>query len=68
MGDFDGQEIEVRVNKPKIIGDAISHYTKLDPGRQARCFRSLDVAFVEFPTILFYNIHPMISNISLSIK
>jgi len=22
MGDFDGQEIEVRVNKPKIIGDA----------------------------------------------
>jgi len=35
MGDFDGQEIEVRVNKPKVIGDTISHYTKLASGKQA---------------------------------
>lgn len=35
MGDYDGQEIEIRVNKPKVIGDAISHYTKLAPGKQA---------------------------------
>lgn len=35
MGDFDGQEIEIRVNKPTVIGDAISHYIKLANGKQA---------------------------------
>lgn len=35
MGDYDSAEIEIRVNKPKVIGDAISHYIKLANGRQA---------------------------------
>lgn len=35
MGDFDGKEIEIRVNKPQIIGDAISHYVKYASGKQA---------------------------------
>lgn len=35
MGDFDSEEIEIRVNKPKVIGDAIEHYVKLANGKQA---------------------------------
>lgn len=35
MGDFDGTEIEIRVNKPTVIGDAVDHYIKLANGKQA---------------------------------
>lgn len=35
MGEFDGDEIEIRVNKPKVIGDAVSHYLRLAAGKQA---------------------------------
>lgn len=35
MGDFDGGEIEIRVNKQKVIGDAISHYVKYASGKMA---------------------------------
>ena len=35
MGDFDGGEIEIRVNKPTVIGDAIQHYIRLCAGKQA---------------------------------
>lgn len=35
MGDYDGAEIEIRVNKPKVIGDAVNHYIKLANGKQA---------------------------------
>ncbi|MDD3157463.1 DEAD/DEAH box helicase [Anaeromusa sp.] len=34
MGDFDAKEVEVRVNKSAIIGDAVAHYLKLAIGRQ----------------------------------
>ena len=34
-GDFDGKEIEIRVDKPKVIGDAIDHYQRLAAGKQA---------------------------------
>lgn len=35
MGDYDGKEIEIRVNKPRVIGDAISHYVKYASGKMA---------------------------------
>lgn len=34
MGDFDEKEIEIRVNKPTVIGDCVAHYTRLSPGKQ----------------------------------
>lgn len=35
MGDFDEQEVEIRVNNKKIIGDCVSHYSNLSAGKQA---------------------------------
>lgn len=35
MGDYDSEEVEIRVNKPKVIGDAISHYVKYASGKMA---------------------------------
>ncbi len=38
MGDYDKHEIELRVDKPTITGDAVSHYTKLCAGAPAVVF------------------------------
>lgn len=38
MGDYDKHELEVRVDKPKITGDAVAHYSKLCPGSPAVVF------------------------------
>jgi superfamily II DNA or RNA helicase len=35
LGDFDSEEIEIRVNKPAVIGDAVDHYVRLANGKQA---------------------------------
>lgn len=35
MGDFNNNEIEIIVNKPTVIGDAVQHYTSLAAGKQA---------------------------------
>lgn len=35
MGDYDGAEVEIRVNKPSVIGDAVDHYSRLAHGKQA---------------------------------
>lgn len=37
-GDYDKHEIEVRVDKPSITGDAVSHYRKLAHGSPAVAF------------------------------
>lgn len=37
-GDFDQKEIEKRVDKPKITGDVVAHYTKLCPGEPCIVF------------------------------
>lgn len=35
MGDYDGVEIAARMDKPQIIGDAITHYARLAAGKRA---------------------------------
>ena len=38
MGDFDKKELESRVDKPSLIGDAVDHYRKHAHGRPAIAF------------------------------
>ena len=38
MGDYDKHEIEIRVDKPTITGDAVAHYRKLCSGAPAVVF------------------------------
>ena len=38
MGDYDKKEIANRIDKPKITGDAVKHYTQLCPGGPAVVF------------------------------
>lgn len=38
MGDYDKKEVEVRVDKPTITGNAVAHYTKLCAGAPAVAF------------------------------
>ena len=38
MGDFDKVEIDKRVNKPTVTGDAIDHYKRLCPDKRAVVF------------------------------
>jgi superfamily II DNA or RNA helicase len=37
-GDFDKEELEIRVDKPKITGDAIDHYARLARGKRNLVF------------------------------
>jgi superfamily II DNA or RNA helicase len=39
-GDYDARALAERVDKPRITGDAVSHYQKLCPGRRAIVFCS----------------------------
>lgn len=38
MGDYDKKELEVRLDKPSITGDAVDHYTRLCAGAPAVAF------------------------------
>jgi len=38
MGDWRKADLEVRVNKPQVVGDAIDHYKRLTPGQRAAVF------------------------------
>lgn len=38
MGDYDRGELELKVDKPGITGDAVDHYTRLCPGEPAVAF------------------------------
>lgn len=38
MGDFAREELATRVDKPKIIGDAVEHYQRICPGHPAIAF------------------------------
>jgi DNA repair protein RadD len=37
-GEFVPSEVKERMKKPTVVGDAISHYRKLAPGKKAVCF------------------------------
>lgn len=38
MGDFDKKELSLRVDKPKVTGDAVAHYQRITPGEKAIAF------------------------------
>ena len=38
MGDYAKNELEERIDRPKIIGNVIEHYKKICPGRRAMAF------------------------------
>lgn len=46
MGDYDQKEVELRVDKPTVTGDAVAHYAKLCPGTPAVAF-CISVAHAE---------------------
>lgn len=46
LGDYDKKEIELRVDKPTITGDAVAHYTQLCAGSPAVAF-CISVAHAE---------------------
>lgn len=38
MGDYDKKELSLRVDKPKVTGDAVAHYLRLAPGEKGIVF------------------------------
>lgn len=40
LGDFENGEIAIRMDRPAVIGDAVSHYLRLAPGKRAIAYCS----------------------------
>ena len=46
FGDFDKKEVAARMDKPKIVGNAVQHYLKICPHKPAICF-TISIKFAE---------------------